>query len=80
MEPDKTPEEKKLLVENCGQLTATIKEKDKACQNFRVVVEAEEDSASESEAEIEDMSDDSWEEIGHPSSEDGLIDLDAAIV
>jgi hypothetical protein len=35
---------------------------------------------NEIEAEVKDVSDDSWEEIDHPSSEDGLIDLDAAIV
>jgi hypothetical protein len=58
----------------------TIKEKDRACQSFRVVIEAKEENESESEAEVEDVSDDSWEEVNAPLSEDCLIDLDVAIV
>jgi hypothetical protein len=67
------------LVESCEKLMATIKEKDRACQGFRVVVEVKE-SASESEAEVEDMSDDSWEEIHIPPSEDSPIGLNLAVV
>lgn len=76
----KTDEEMAALIKSSEQLMGTIKVKDKASQGFRVVVEAKGESESESEAEFEDVSDDSWEEIGRPSSEDGPIDLDAAIV
>lgn len=74
-----TSEEKQRFVDVCEQLVRTIREMDGECQGFRVVVEAREESRSPSETEIEDVSDDSWEEVGAPS-EDGLIDLDAATV
>ncbi len=77
---DSVTEEMQGLINACGQLIETVRDKDRACQSFRVVVEAKMESDSESEGEIEDVSDDSWEEIGIPSSEHGLIDLDAAIV
>jgi hypothetical protein len=77
---DSMAEEIQGLINACGQLTDTVRDKDKACQDFRVVVETKMESESESEREIEDLSDDSWEEVGIPSSEHGLIDLDAAIV
>lgn len=73
---DSMTEEMQGLINTCGRLTETIRDKDMACQSFRVVVETK----MESEGEIEDMSDDSWEEVGISSSEHGLIDLDAAIV
>ncbi len=38
------------------------------------------ESGSESEVVIEDVSDDSWEEVSICSSEHGLIDFDVAIV
>lgn len=68
------------LINACGHLIETVRDKDMACQSFRVVVEAKMESESESEGEIEDVSDDIWEEVGIPSSEHGVIDLDAAIV
>jgi hypothetical protein len=77
---DYTAEQKQGFIDTCEQLMQTIQEKDRACQGFRVVVEAKEDSERQSQAGIEDVSDDSWEEVGVPSSEDGLIDLDAVIV
>ena len=62
----------------------TIREKNQACQRFQVVVEAKEESRAESETEIDAFSDESWEEIHAPSSEDDtedhLIDLDFALV
>jgi hypothetical protein len=64
----------------CERLMEEIRVKDRACHGFRVVVEAKEKSETESEAEIEDVSDDSWEDIDLPSTEDNLIDLDASIV
>lgn len=73
-------EEMQGLIKACGQLIETVRDKGIACQSFRVVVEAKMESDSESEGEIEDVSDDSWEEVGIPSSEHGLIDVDAAIV
>ena len=77
---DSMTEEIQGLINACGQLIETVRDKDMACQSFRVVVEAKMESDSESEGEIEDVSDDSWEEVRIPSSEYGLIDLDAAIV
>jgi hypothetical protein len=68
------------LTNACAQLIETVRVKDMACQSFRVVVEAKAESDSESEGEIEDVRDESWEEVGILSSEHGLIDLDAAIV
>jgi hypothetical protein len=75
---DHTMEQKQRLSDACKKLMETIKDKDRSCLSFRVIVEAKEEN--ESEAEIEDASDDSWEEVGAPSSEDRLIDLDAAII
>jgi hypothetical protein len=72
--------EMQRLINACGQLIETVRDKDMACQSFRVVVEAKMENDSESEGEVEDVSDDSWEEVGISSSEHGLIDLDAAIV
>jgi len=80
MKFDKTDEEMAALIRSSEQLMETIKGKDKASQGFRVIVEAKEESESDSEAEFEDVSDDGWEEISHPSSEDGLIDLDGSVV
>ncbi|KAE9381909.1 hypothetical protein N431DRAFT_393601 [Stipitochalara longipes BDJ] len=77
---DSTAGEQRRLITACEQLMITIREKDHACQRFQVVVEAREESKSESEADIDDLSDDSWEEILAPSIEDDLIDLDAALV
>lgn len=77
---DHTTEQKQAFVDACEQLVETIRERDRTCQSFQVVVEAKEESESEPEAEIEDVSDDSWEEVRVPSSEDELIDPDAAIV
>jgi len=61
----------------------TIREKDQACQRFQVVVEAKEENRAESETEIDAFSDESWEEIHAPPSEDDdkdhLIDLDFAL-
>jgi hypothetical protein len=74
-----TAEKNKGFIDACEQLMGTIREKDRACQGFRVVVEAQDDGKSENEAENEDGSDDSWEEVGSPSIEGGLIDLNAAI-
>ena len=45
-----------------------------------MVVKGKEESETEIEAEIEDVSDDSWEEVDFTANEGGLIDLDAAIV
>jgi hypothetical protein len=53
-----TIEDNQEFIDACKQLMGTIKEKDRECQGFRVVVEAEENE-SESEAEVEDVSDDS---------------------
>jgi len=72
------PKLKEDRIEVCRQLMDVVKEKDKACQGFRVLVEAKEDI--ETEVNFEDVSDDSWEEVHTPASDDGLIDLDAAIV
>jgi hypothetical protein len=77
---DSMTEEMQGLINACGQLVETVRDKDMACQSFGVVVEAKMESDSESEGEIEDVSDDSWEEVGIPSSEHGFIDIDAAIV
>lgn len=50
---------------NCDVLINEIKEKDKACQGFRVVVDADKESDTESEdTEIEDVGDGSWEVLG----------------
>ncbi|KAN0122065.1 hypothetical protein V8E51_000391 [Hyaloscypha variabilis] len=79
-----TPAELQGRVEVCEVLMKTIREKDQACQRFQVVVEAKEESRAESETEIDAFSDESWEEIHAPSSEDDtedhLIDLDFALV
>jgi hypothetical protein len=48
MEQEKMPEEKNLQVENCDQLMEPIKEEDKACQSFRSVVKAKDESAMKS--------------------------------
>jgi hypothetical protein len=77
---DSMTEEMQGLINACGQLIETVRDKDMACQSFRVVVEAKMESDSESEGGIEDVSDDSWEEVGIPSSEYELIDLDGSIV
>jgi hypothetical protein len=77
---DSMTEEIQGLINACGQLTEAVRDKDMACQSFRVVVEAKMESDSESEGEIEDVSDNSWEEVGIDSNEHGLIGLDAAIV
>lgn len=77
---DSTAKERQRLGDGCEQLILSIREKDQACQRFQVIVEAREEAKSESDTEIEDVSDDSWEEILAPSSEDGLIDLDAALI
>jgi len=77
---DSMTEEMQGLINACGQLVETVRDKDMACQRFGVVVEANMETDSESEGEIEDVSDDSWEEVGIPSSEHEVIDLEAAII
>ena len=61
--------------ERCDKLIDEIKKKDKACQGFRVVIEADEQSDTESEdADIEDVRDGSWELLGmEGSSVDELV-------
>ena len=49
--------------QSCNVLIDDIKEKDKACQRFRVVVDADGQSDTE-DAEIEHVSDGSWEDLG----------------
>ena len=45
-------------------LVQEIKGKDEACQNFSVVIEARDECESESEeADVEDVSDESWEQV-----------------
>lgn len=58
----------------CEELAETIRAKDKACKGFRVVVDMKEESDNDSdseEAEIDDLSDGSWD---HVRPEDGLVD------
>ena len=61
-------EESTLVVgsrKRCDGLIDEVKEKDKACQGFRIVVEADEESSIGSEdSEIEDVSDGNWEVLG----------------
>lgn len=59
----------------CGELLDEIRTKDRACQGFRVVCQVEYDLDTETEldAEIEDVSDDSWEMITNDEfCDDGL--------
>jgi hypothetical protein len=54
---------------SCDALIDEIKEKDKACQGFCVMVDADEQSDTESEdTEIQHASDGSWEDLGAEES------------
>ncbi|CZR50235.1 uncharacterized protein PAC_00107 [Phialocephala subalpina] len=53
-------------LQKCGFLVELIKQKDIACQGFKVVVDTKEESSDESEsdeADVEDVSDEDWERI-----------------
>jgi hypothetical protein len=61
----------------CGKLLDEIREKDKTCQGFRVVCQVEDDDDTEAEvdAEIEDVSDDSWELVTNDETDDGAASV-----
>ena len=65
-------EDLQMNLKRCEELAEKIRAKDMACQVFRVVVDMKEDSDSDSEeADIEDISDESWE---HVDIEEGHVD------
>jgi hypothetical protein len=58
--------------QRCEELAEKIRAEDKACQSFRIVIDMRKDSDSDSEeADIEDVSDESWEHVG---IEKGFVD------
>lgn len=52
------------LFAKCDILVDEVQQMDKECKGFRVMVDTKEDSESESDDGVEDVSDASWEEIG----------------
>jgi hypothetical protein len=59
--------------ERCDVLIEQIKEKDRRCQGFRVIVEADDNDDESDNTVIEDVSDGSWEILDNEVSSSGLL-------